>query len=72
MAFIDMSFSALKLLWGGCAAQPDLDDDLYTSVGGTVPTSLMTPSSTILCKRYVTAFSSSSELSPHQSKPPPT
>ncbi len=72
VAFIDMSFSALKTLWGGRAAQPDLEDDSYTSAGATVPTPLMTSPSTIPRKRRVTASSSSSESSPHQSKPPPT
>ncbi len=72
VVFIDMSLSALKTLWGGRAAQPDLEDDSYTSAGGTVSAPLMTPPSTIPRKRRVTASSSFSKLSPHRSKPPPT
>ncbi len=70
MVFIDMSLSALKTLWEGCAAQSDLKNNLYTSAGCTVSAPLMTPPSTIPRKRHVTASSSSSESSPHWSKPP--
>ncbi len=37
VAFIDMSLSSLKMLWRRRAAQPNLEDDLYTSAGDTVP-----------------------------------
>ncbi len=72
VVFIDMSLSALKTLWGGRAAQPDLKDDSYTSASGTVSAPLMTSPSTSPRKCCVTASSSSSESSPHRFKPPPT
>lgn len=72
VAFIDMSFSVLKTLWGGRAAQADLEEDLYTSTGVTGPTSLMTPLSTIPQKGRVMALSSISKSSLYQSKLSPS
>ncbi len=72
VVFIDISLLALKTLWGGRAAQADLEDDLYTSAGGTISAPLITPPSTIPCKCCITAFFPSSESSSHRSKLPPT
>lgn len=71
IAFIDIFFSFLKTLWGGCAAQADLKEDLYTSAGAIGSAPLMTPPSTILEKHHIIALSSFSNLSFHQSKLPP-
>lgn len=72
VVFIDMSFSVLKTLWGGRAAQADLEKDLYTSIDATGPTPLMTLPSTIPRKGCVMALSSISKSSLHRSKLSPS
>lgn len=66
---VDISFLALKMLWGGYFAQLTVEDNLYICVSIIRPALFMTPFAIIFRKYYVTASLSSSLLSSIWFKP---